>query len=172
MFMLTGLLASMLSSKPPLAVPKDSQLERVDTKTLKTKTTAIASPVILHSISKQESLVATLRPAIVSRPARWHQSKIKWPQGRYCIARYGSKCPDSAFTTGRIYWDDEDSNNNNRVSGQVLPSGSYGENTAIDFCCRDDGSVNANVLLPPNEELCAVPVSGSRLSEGPWNELA
>lgn len=38
------------------------------------------------------------------------------------------------FSTGSILWDDEDKNSNSL--GGVLPSGEYGKNTLINYCCR------------------------------------
>ena len=72
-----------------------------------------------------------------------------WPSGTYCIARYGSSCP-SSFSSGSMYWDDEDSGNINSVSHPV-PSGSYGSNTQINFCCRSDGNYNTPITLPSTQ---------------------
>mmetsp|Transcript_42527 Transcript_42527/g.68433 ORF Transcript_42527/g.68433 Transcript_42527/m.68433 type:complete len:226 (+) Transcript_42527:58-735(+) len=69
-----------------------------------------------------------------------------WPRGNYCIMRYGSSCP-SGFSTGSIYWDDEDSTNMNG-NGGYLPSGSYTSNTRIYYCCRNDGSYYSSISLP------------------------
>ena len=68
-----------------------------------------------------------------------------WPRGQYCIAKKGS-CP-SGFRTGELYWDDEDSGNINSKSG-VVPDGSYGRNTRIQYCCRSDGSRSNAIRLP------------------------
>ncbi|XP_046843413.1 uncharacterized protein LOC124437489 [Xenia sp. Carnegie-2017] len=62
--------------------------------------------------------------------------RILWPSGSYCIFRCGGSCPRN-FHEGSIYWDDEDSRNNNKKSG-MLPDGTYGRNTKIFFCCRHD----------------------------------
>lgn len=51
------------------------------------------------------------------------------------------------FSEGYIYWDDEDTKNENGVSGQ-LPDGSYGRNTLIYYCCRDDGHATNAIYLP------------------------
>ena len=75
-------------------------------------------------------------------------SLFDWLPGRYCIARRGGSCPPGGrFRSGSIYWDDEDLSNNNRVSG-VLPDGEYGRNTNMFYCCRGDGDVNQEILLP------------------------
>ena len=48
---------------------------------------------------------------------------------------------------GYIRWDDEDTRNANKRSG-VLPDGSYGGNTKIYFCCRDDRLIShLNILV-------------------------
>ena len=39
------------------------------------------------------------------------------------------------FQTGSVFWDDEDDNNANGYGG-VLPSGDFGRNTRINYCCR------------------------------------
>lgn len=41
----------------------------------------------------------------------------------------------TGFSSGSIYWDDEDSYNMNGKGGYV-PSGTYGSNTRINYCCR------------------------------------
>ena len=71
-----------------------------------------------------------------------------WPSGTYCIARYGNTCP-SGFSTGYREWDDEDSRNANGYSG-ILPDGTYGRNTLIQYCCRTDGNPSNHIILPTN----------------------
>ncbi|XP_078616292.1 uncharacterized protein LOC144884710 [Branchiostoma floridae x Branchiostoma japonicum] len=68
-----------------------------------------------------------------------------WPSGSYCIFKKGG-CP-SGFQNGEVFWDDEDDDNRNRVSGQ-LPHGQYNRNTLIRYCCRNDGSSNTYISLP------------------------
>jgi len=68
-----------------------------------------------------------------------------WPAGKYCIYKKG-KCPHG-FSEGWIKWDDEDTKNDNFVSG-VLPDGSYGQDTVVHFCCRSDGLAEAPIELP------------------------
>ncbi|XP_076109352.1 uncharacterized protein LOC143078351 [Mytilus galloprovincialis] len=68
-----------------------------------------------------------------------------WPRGNYCILRQGISCPPG-FSTGSILWDDEDRNSNSL--GGVLPSGEYGENTLINYCCRSDGLARKRISLP------------------------
>ena len=72
-----------------------------------------------------------------------------WPRGTYCIAKYGSSCP-SGFSSGYVYWDDEDSGNINGLM-HPLPSGEYNRNTRIDFCCRSDGNHNNPIRLPSTQ---------------------
>ncbi|XP_052062376.1 uncharacterized protein LOC127702282 [Mytilus californianus] len=69
-----------------------------------------------------------------------------WPRGNYCILRQGISCPPG-FKMGSIHWDDEDSRNKNGFGG-VLPSGIYGRNTLINYCCRSDESYRTEVILP------------------------
>ena len=51
------------------------------------------------------------------------------------------------FGDGYIYWDDEDNDNQNWLSGQ-FPDGSYDGNTQIFYCCRDDGYATNTIYLP------------------------
>lgn len=76
-------------------------------------------------------------------------SVFEWPKGKYCIGRYGGRCPNDFFD-GYIKWDDEDSNNRNSYQTPI-PDGVYGRNTEIYFCCRSDGNHNDKVILPPTE---------------------
>lgn len=75
-----------------------------------------------------------------------YNSSGSWPQGRYCIARKGGYCP-SGFSSGSVYWDDENSYNANNYTG-VLPDGIYNRNTTIYFCCRSDGYYWTPISLP------------------------
>ncbi|XP_056001796.1 uncharacterized protein LOC130048770 [Ostrea edulis] len=70
-----------------------------------------------------------------------------WPSGNYCILKRGRTCPDGAFKNGYVFWDDEDSANRNSAGGE-LPSGRFGTNTRIDYCCRSDGSYSTAIPLP------------------------
>lgn len=71
-----------------------------------------------------------------------------WPQGSYCMPRYSSACP-SGFSTGFIFWDDEDEANSNSISGPgVVPSGKFGCSTLVDYCCRSDGAIATPIVLP------------------------
>ncbi len=74
---------------------------------------------------------------------------FSWPQGRYCIARYGGRCPDR-FIVGSLTWDDEDSRNANRMQRPV-PDGWYNSNTKSEYCCRSDGNPYTEVFLPPTQ---------------------
>ncbi|XP_048743790.2 uncharacterized protein LOC125657178 isoform X1 [Ostrea edulis] len=74
-------------------------------------------------------------------------SEGQWPSGNYCILKHGNTCPIGAFRSGSVFWDDEDNNNINRAGGE-LPSGSFGRNTRINYCCRNDGSYSTRIRLP------------------------
>ncbi|XP_060582741.1 mucin-2-like [Ruditapes philippinarum] len=69
----------------------------------------------------------------------------QWPRGSYCLLKKGS-CP-SGFSSGSIFWDDEDITNHNAAGG-ILPDGTYNKNTNMFFCCRNDGSSSTKLLLP------------------------
>ena len=53
----------------------------------------------------------------------------------------------TGFGDGSIRWDDEDKDNENSYSGS-LPTGSYGSNTKIFYCCRRDGWATNAINLP------------------------
>ena len=60
-----------------------------------------------------------------------------WPVGKYCLAKHGH-CP-GGFLEGSITWDDEDTNNKNKILKPV-PSSSNFRNPTFRYCCRQDGS--------------------------------
>ncbi|XP_052681062.1 uncharacterized protein LOC128161727 [Crassostrea angulata] len=69
----------------------------------------------------------------------------RWPPGNYCILRDLS-CP-SGFSSGSVFWDDEDTFNDNSHGG-YLPDGYFGSDTRIDYCCRNDGYYFNAIELP------------------------
>eukprot|EP00057_Strongylocentrotus_purpuratus_P029092 XP_011683566.1 PREDICTED: uncharacterized protein LOC584567 isoform X2 [Strongylocentrotus purpuratus] len=77
-----------------------------------------------------------------------------WQPGSYCIYKYNT-CP-TGFTEGNIRWDDEDDNNRNSASG-TLPSGDYGGNTRLYFCCRSDGVTDRGIFLPTEDNFMLFP---------------
>ncbi|XP_071492860.1 uncharacterized protein [Diadema antillarum] len=98
-----------------------------------------------------------------------YNSQWIWQPGSYCIYKRGS-CP-SGFTDGYLYWDDEDDNNANSRGG-VVPDGSYGRNTKIYFCCRNDGATHNRIYLPTDNNFVLFSrfgtcqeVSGMRVTE-------
>ena len=54
------------------------------------------------------------------------------------------------FKHGSIYWDDEDDDNGNSLGGMV-PTGDYGSNTKVSYCCRTDGSAHSSIYLPTKD---------------------
>ena len=72
-------------------------------------------------------------------------SGYQWPRGSYCIAKKGS-CP-RGFRYGSIYWDDDDRRNSNKIWG-ILPDGSYGRDTFVQYCCRNDDRYHWPIALP------------------------
>lgn len=68
------------------------------------------------------------------------------PAGEYCVYKRGSQCP-SGLEEGYVYWDDDDYYNLNNEGG-ILPSGQYGTNTGIEFCCQTSGNKKSPILLP------------------------
>lgn len=53
----------------------------------------------------------------------------------YVMNLHNIRCLIQAFQSGTVHWDDEDSRNKNSAGGE-LPSGKFGRNTEIDYCCR------------------------------------
>ena len=72
-------------------------------------------------------------------------SDYQWPKGSYCIAKKGD-CPHG-FRYGTIYWDDDDHRNSNKIWG-ILPDGSYGRDTFVQYCCRNDDRYHRPIALP------------------------
>ena len=77
-----------------------------------------------------------------------HARAITWPKGSYCIVKKDG-CP-SGFSSGQVYWDDEDSGNANWVGG-VRVSGSFDRNTRIDYCCCSDQHPSIEITLPTDK---------------------
>ena len=73
-------------------------------------------------------------------------SNKQWPNGSYCIAKYGASCP-LGFTEGIVFWDDENFESFTESSG-VVPRGKYDCDTRIHYCCRSDGSIDTPIVLP------------------------
>ncbi|XP_041464192.1 uncharacterized protein LOC121415136 [Lytechinus variegatus] len=96
---------------------------------------------------RQEFCVKTV--TTVNPRAQW-----TWQPGSYCIYKYGD-CP-KGFESGWIYWDDEDSDNGNTYGG-VMPSGEYGANTKLFFCCRNDGVTTNKINLPLDNKFYLFP---------------
>ena len=79
----------------------------------------------------------------------------------------------AGFNEKYLFWDDEDDNNQNKVSGAV-PAGIYDQNTKIYYCCRTDGDVNTLIPLPtdkpfyllnPNKESACQKVQGVKVAQ-------
>lgn len=79
-----------------------------------------------------------------------------WPAGAYCVYKYKDSCPQGFLGDGHIRIDDEDSGNSNKKSGS-LPSGQYDGNTRYEFCCRNDGDVNTEIVLPTSKPFYLFP---------------
>ncbi|XP_022298825.2 uncharacterized protein LOC144617945 [Crassostrea virginica] len=81
-----------------------------------------------------------------TRNAHKLSSRKYWPAGNYCILRHSGTCP-IGFKYGYVHWDDEDNKKSNRHGG-ILPSGSFGKDTSINYCCRKDGPFYKAIKLP------------------------
>lgn len=75
---------------------------------------------------------------------------IPWPKGTYCIAKAKNVGCPGGFGEGSIHWDDYDFFNKNKHWG-VLPDGSYGHDTTINYCCRSDGNHFTPIILPTSK---------------------
>jgi len=78
-----------------------------------------------------------------------------WPNGKYCLYKKGNSCPPN-FEEGWVYWDEY--GNNNAVEGEV-PEGTYGKNTNMSFCCRDDGFASNDLYLPTDKPFYLFPTT-------------
>ncbi|XP_071798872.1 uncharacterized protein [Asterias amurensis] len=88
------------------------------------------------------------------------EAESDWPQGRYCVFKYGPSCP-RMMSSGFIFWDDEDSNNQNEVQG-IVPSGVYDQDTRIDYCCMTDGDVSQPISLPTQNPFYLFPYNSEQ----------
>ena len=52
---------------------------------------------------------------------------------------------------GFVIWDDENTDNQNEVGGNV-PEGLYSDDTKIYFCCQTDGLVDRPIDLPSESD--------------------
>lgn len=82
------------------------------------------------------------------------KSNSFWPDGKYCIYKKG-ECPPNMLS-GEIFWDDEDSNNTNKVEG-VLPDGMFKADTKINFCCMITGDPTHPIVLPRDKPFFLFP---------------
>ncbi|XP_064646382.1 uncharacterized protein LOC135499513 [Lineus longissimus] len=74
---------------------------------------------------------------------------LLWPAGSYCIIKAKAlSCPEG-FDEGSISWDDKGSLSDNtaKIKGQ-MPSGDFGKNTKVDYCCREDSLASKAIFLP------------------------
>ena len=83
------------------------------------------------------------------------------PSSRGCLASIASTGREAAvpdgFKTGYIEWDDENSNSRNAATGE-LPDGEYPDSkTRIEYCCRGDGELDKEILLPNTQALVLYP---------------
>lgn len=70
----------------------------------------------------------------------------RWPDGKYCIYKKGSRCP-TGLDEGFVIWDDENKDNKNSKYGD-LPEGLFNEDSKIFFCCSTTGSASKEITLP------------------------
>ncbi|KAK3607396.1 hypothetical protein CHS0354_022559 [Potamilus streckersoni] len=70
-----------------------------------------------------------------------------WEPGRYCILQSGGKCP-TGFKSGYAQMDDADDKVHLFENGGTLPDGYFVNDTGLYFCCRDDGLVTKEIVLP------------------------
>lgn len=78
---------------------------------------------------------------------------LQWPDGQYCIYKYGSECPEGLHE-GWVFWDDEnieELDGGNMVQG-VVPEGVYEKDTLIYFCCNNKGIKSKPIELPLNNQ--------------------
>lgn len=82
-------------------------------------------------------------------PLKENDFDILWPEGKYCIYKYGDHCP-IGLKEGWIFWDDEnqeDLDGGNAEQG-FLPEGVYELDTLMYFCCSTKGNPTIPIELP------------------------
>ena len=76
------------------------------------------------------------------------------------------QCP-AGFTSGYVYWDDDDYLNNNGDGG-TLPNGEYDHNTKIYFCCKTDGDKDDPILLPSKSPFFLLAYKSAKCQKVKW----
>ncbi|XP_045209954.2 uncharacterized protein LOC123561558 [Mercenaria mercenaria] len=71
---------------------------------------------------------------------------IYWPRGDYCILQYDNRCP-YAFKMGRMLLR---ASRSSSKSG-IAPTGTYGQSTEMQFCCRNDSVYSHKIYLPADK---------------------
>ena len=74
-------------------------------------------------------------------------SDVIWPTGNYCVLRKGGTCPEH-FTDAYVQYDDNPKDGNSNSHTGALPDGVFGENTRLEYCCRDNGFTFEPIFLP------------------------
>ncbi|KAL9950254.1 hypothetical protein ACROYT_G042729 [Oculina patagonica] len=92
-------------------------------------------------------------------------NRTDWPPGQYCIYQF-VQCP-TGFTSGYVYWDDDDYLNANDASG-TLPNGEYGGDTKIYFCCKTDGDKTDPIILPSNSPFFLLAYKSAKCQKVKW----
>lgn len=96
---------------------------------------------------------------------------LAWPSGSYCIARVSSRCP-SGFSAGSIYHGlqsrprrhyndppDQTVNTSGTVPSIYISTRNY---YGLSYCCRNDGSESAPIILPHQEPFYLYPDMGAK----------
>ncbi|KAL3858615.1 hypothetical protein ACJMK2_008886 [Sinanodonta woodiana] len=82
-----------------------------------------------------------------------------WEPGRYCIIRSNGTCPNG-FKSGYAQMDDSDNKVNLLQNGGILPDGYFANDTGLYFCCRDDGLVTNDIVMPRKNPFVLYMVTG------------
>ncbi|XP_041367909.1 uncharacterized protein LOC121382387 [Gigantopelta aegis] len=73
-------------------------------------------------------------------------TKKTWPRGNYCILRGGDECPED-FESGSLKFYGQAPENAKFTSGP-LPDGKFGRNPLFQFCCKNTGYLEDEMVLP------------------------
>ena len=76
------------------------------------------------------------------------------------------QCP-TGFTSGYVYWDDDDNLNKNGDGGR-LPKGEYDDNTKIYFCCKTNGDKDDPILLPSKSPFYLLAYESAKCQKVKW----
>ncbi|GFO22121.1 Apextrin, partial [Plakobranchus ocellatus] len=77
-------------------------------------------------------------------------NNFTWPGVNMCVHRRGGQCPEG-FKEGYVQYDDQPTAERPNTDSGDLPDGVFGQDTRFEFCCRDTGFPNEELVLPSRQ---------------------